>query len=214
MARVSGHFVMSAEDLTTQGGIAVQQDLMLATLVGATHVERNGHHYVDGMAGAPQAEQDAYLAAHGDLYKRAENGRARLDIKDGAVSLRSIGQASGLATAVMPDWCAMRASSRLTSFPKIKRRGVKMRTDGLSINLATVRQQWNLVEAVEACARHGITGGDPWRDQVAAVGLDAAVRAIKDNGMRGLRLLPRRHVSGSRRGRPAGGDRRQQTRHR
>ena len=45
---------MSAEDLTTQSGIALQQDLALATLIGATHVERNGHHYVDGMAGAPQ----------------------------------------------------------------------------------------------------------------------------------------------------------------
>jgi sugar phosphate isomerase/epimerase len=59
-----------------------------------------------------------------------------------------------------------------------------MNTAGLSINLATVRQQWNLVEAVEACARHGIAAVDPWRDQVAAVGLDTAVRAIKDNGMR------------------------------
>ena len=58
-----------------------------------------------------------------------------------------------------------------------------MNTKGLSINLATVRQQWNLVEAVEACARHGITAVDPWRDQVATVGLDTAVRAIKDNGM-------------------------------
>ena len=48
---------MSAEDLTTQAGIAVQQDLALASLVGATHVERNGHHYVDGMAGAPEQEQ-------------------------------------------------------------------------------------------------------------------------------------------------------------
>ncbi len=59
-----------------------------------------------------------------------------------------------------------------------------MRTEGLSINLATVRQQWNLVEAVEACARHGITCVDPRRDQVATVGLDVAVKAIKDNGMR------------------------------
>ncbi|MBI1205623.1 MAG: mandelate racemase [Rhodopseudomonas sp.] len=106
-----GHFMMSAEDLTTQGGIAVQQDLMLASLVGATHVERNGHHYVDGMAGAPQAEQDAYLAAHGDLYKRAGNGRARLDIRDGAVSLHSLALAKGLATAVTPDWSAMRRSA-------------------------------------------------------------------------------------------------------
>jgi sugar phosphate isomerase/epimerase len=59
-----------------------------------------------------------------------------------------------------------------------------MRTEGLSINLATVRQQWNLIEAIDACARHGITAIDPWRDQVAAVGLDAAVRAVKASGMR------------------------------
>lgn len=59
-----------------------------------------------------------------------------------------------------------------------------MRTDNLSINLATVRQQWNLREAVEACARHGIMAVDPWRDQVAAIGLDESVRAIKDTGMR------------------------------
>jgi sugar phosphate isomerase/epimerase len=59
-----------------------------------------------------------------------------------------------------------------------------MRTDGLSINLATVRQQWTLREAVEACARHGIRAVDPWRDQVAAAGLDEAVRIIKANGMR------------------------------
>jgi L-alanine-DL-glutamate epimerase-like enolase superfamily enzyme len=105
-----GGFVMSAEDLTTQGGIAVQQDLLLASLVGATHVERNGHHYVDGMAGAPPAEQDAYLAAHGDLYRRAANGRARIDIRNGAVSLRTIAQANGLGSAVTPDWNSMNPS--------------------------------------------------------------------------------------------------------
>jgi sugar phosphate isomerase/epimerase len=59
-----------------------------------------------------------------------------------------------------------------------------MRTEGLSINLATVRQQWKLPEAVEACAKLGIPYVDPWRDQVAAVGLDAAVKAIRDNGLK------------------------------
>jgi hypothetical protein len=105
-----GHYVMSAEDLTTQGGVAVQQDLVLASLVGATHVERNGHHYVDGMAGATQAEQDAFLAAHGDLYAGAANGRVRLAIRGGDISLRTIGRAGGLATAVMPDWKSMTSS--------------------------------------------------------------------------------------------------------
>jgi sugar phosphate isomerase/epimerase len=59
-----------------------------------------------------------------------------------------------------------------------------MNTDGLSINLATVRQQWNVRDAVEACVRHGIRAVDPWRDQVAAIGLDESARVIKANGMR------------------------------
>ena len=59
-----------------------------------------------------------------------------------------------------------------------------MRTDGLSINLATVREQWNLREAVEACARHGIRAIAPWRDQVAAAGLDEAARIIRGHGLR------------------------------
>ena len=59
-----------------------------------------------------------------------------------------------------------------------------MKTEGLSINLATVREQWNVREAVEACRRHGISAIDPWRDQVAKIGLDTCVRAVKDNGMR------------------------------
>jgi hypothetical protein len=100
-------YFMSAEDLTTQSGVALQQDLALATLIGAAHVERNGHHYVDGMAGAPQREQDAFLAAHPDLYARAANGRVRLSIRNGAVALGSLGRAPGLAVGVMPDWTAM-----------------------------------------------------------------------------------------------------------
>ena len=59
-----------------------------------------------------------------------------------------------------------------------------MRTDGLSINLATVREQWNLREAVEACARHGIRAVAPWREQVAAIGLEESARVIKGHGMR------------------------------
>jgi sugar phosphate isomerase/epimerase len=59
-----------------------------------------------------------------------------------------------------------------------------VRTEGLAINLATVRAQWNLREAVEGCARHGIRAIDPRRDQVAAAGVDEAARIIRANGMR------------------------------
>ncbi len=58
-----------------------------------------------------------------------------------------------------------------------------MNAEGLSINLATVREQWNLGEAVEACAKLGIKAIDPWRDQVAKFGLANSAKVIKDNGM-------------------------------
>ncbi|MGO1075060.1 enolase C-terminal domain-like protein [Inquilinus sp. CA228] len=99
-------YFLSAEDLTTQGGIALQQDLVLAALGGAGHVERNGHHYVDGMAGAPAAEQQAFLAAHADLYAET-GGRARLSIRGGRLAIGSVLAARGLGTALTPDWSAM-----------------------------------------------------------------------------------------------------------
>src|SRR4051812_7178375 len=66
----SDRYFMAGEDLTTQAGLAVQQDLALASLLGIAHVERNGHHYVNGMAGLPEAEQERFLKAHADLYER------------------------------------------------------------------------------------------------------------------------------------------------
>jgi hypothetical protein len=103
------HF-MSGEDLTTQAGLSVQQDLALVSLLGLDHVERNGHHYVNGMADLPASEQQAFLAAHPDLYRRAD-GAVRLKIEDGMLaigSLACLGFASGAlpekaATAPMPE---------------------------------------------------------------------------------------------------------------
>ncbi|OSQ36794.1 mandelate racemase [Thalassospira mesophila] len=103
----ANRFFMSAEDLTTQSGLALQQDLVLASLTGARHIERNGHHYVAGMAGAPQAEQNAYLAQHGDLYHANAAGQARLNIQNGQVSLATVAAATGLGCAVTPDWSEM-----------------------------------------------------------------------------------------------------------
>jgi sugar phosphate isomerase/epimerase len=53
----------------------------------------------------------------------------------------------------------------------------------LSLNTATVRKQGDLAQIVDACARHGIRAIDPWRDQVAAIGLDRAVRVVRDAGI-------------------------------
>jgi L-alanine-DL-glutamate epimerase-like enolase superfamily enzyme len=101
-------YFMSAEDLTTQAGLAVQQDLALAALIGMTHIERNGHHYVDGMAGAPAAEQQAFVSAHPDLYGITD-GQARLKITGGQIVIGSTIDAVGLGSSVAPDWNAMEA---------------------------------------------------------------------------------------------------------
>ena len=97
-AETAGGYFMSAEDLTTQAGIAVQQDLALAALIGLGHIERNGHHYVDGMQGASGTENAAWLSAHGDLYAD-HSGRARLRIADGELSLDTVLAAKGLGVA-------------------------------------------------------------------------------------------------------------------
>ncbi len=54
----------------------------------------------------------------------------------------------------------------------------------LSLNTATVRQQWDLKQIIEGCVRHNIGGISPWRDQVNACGLDEAARRIEQAGLR------------------------------
>ena len=100
-------YFMSAEDLTTQAGLSVQQDLALVNLLGIRHVERNGHHYVNGMAALPQAEQQAFLAAHPDLYERS-HGAVRLHIAKGELQIASLAGV-GFASGAMPDFQAMAA---------------------------------------------------------------------------------------------------------
>ena len=98
-------YFMSGEDLTTQAGLAVQQDLALVNLLGLTHVERNGHHYVNGMAALPRTEQDAFVAAHPDLYEDSR-GAVRLNIRNGRLSIGSLASV-GFASGAYPDWAAL-----------------------------------------------------------------------------------------------------------
>jgi hypothetical protein len=100
-------YFMSAEDLTTVAGLAVQQDLCLVAALGLGHVERNGHHFVDGFAGRPAEEAQAFLTAHPDLYHMS-SGRVRLRIEGGQISTASLG-VPGFGTAVHPDTARMDA---------------------------------------------------------------------------------------------------------
>jgi sugar phosphate isomerase/epimerase len=57
----------------------------------------------------------------------------------------------------------------------------------LSINTATVRKQcgvdWPLPQILDACAARGIRAVSPWRDQVAAAGLEATARQLRALGL-------------------------------
>jgi hypothetical protein len=100
-------YFMSAEDLTTLAGVCVQQDLALVSLLGLPHVERNGHHFVDGFAGRPKAEAIRFMEAHPDLYADTPRG-PRLAIRDGALDLGSL-DVPGLGATAEPDFPEMEA---------------------------------------------------------------------------------------------------------
>jgi sugar phosphate isomerase/epimerase len=53
-----------------------------------------------------------------------------------------------------------------------------------SLNTGTVRAQGDFLAILEAAKRHGISRVSPWREQIAAIGLDRAVRALRDGGFR------------------------------
>jgi hypothetical protein len=99
-------YFMSAEDLTTLAGVCVQQDLALVSAMGLAHVERNGHHFVDGFAGRPKAEAIRFMEAHPDLYADTPRG-PRLAIRDGMLELGSVLAAKGLGAGIEPDTAAM-----------------------------------------------------------------------------------------------------------
>lgn len=112
-AEAASRYFLSAEDLTTQAGLCVQQDLALVSTLGLSHVERNGHHYVDGFGDAPAAEANGFAAAHPDLYEISA-GRPRLAIRQGRIALGSLHAAMGFASAAEPDWTSLSPLNDLT----------------------------------------------------------------------------------------------------
>jgi sugar phosphate isomerase/epimerase len=51
-----------------------------------------------------------------------------------------------------------------------------------SLNTGSVRAHGDLFTILDAASRHGISVVSPWREQVAAVGLDRAAKALRDGG--------------------------------
>jgi len=103
--RDGAQYFMSAEDLTTLAGVCVQQDLALVALMGLTHVERNGHHFIDGFNGRPKAEAVRFMEAHPDIYADTPRG-PRLAIREGLLEIGSL-DVPGLGATTEPDYAAM-----------------------------------------------------------------------------------------------------------
>jgi hypothetical protein len=104
--RQPGRFFVSAEDLTCQAGLGIEQDTALVATLGLTHAERNGHHYVDGFGPAPDAEAARFAAAHPDLYRK-QGSRIGLAFERGSLPTASLLSAPGFAGAAEPDWSSL-----------------------------------------------------------------------------------------------------------
>lgn len=100
-----GRWFVTGEDLTCQAGLGVQQDTALVACLGITHVERNGHHYVDGFGQAPTAEAAGFAAAMPGFYERRGNALT-LAVGTGALPTAPL-FTPGFASGAMPDWTSL-----------------------------------------------------------------------------------------------------------
>jgi hypothetical protein len=92
--RAAGESVMlSGEDLTNLGPVALTQDLAAAAALGITTIERNGHHYFAGLSQFSPALQAHVLAHHGDLFTRGTQGWPLVDVRHGRVALGTVNAA-------------------------------------------------------------------------------------------------------------------------
>ena len=88
----------------------MQQDSLLAASLGVTHIERNGHHYVDGFGIAPAAEAEAFAAAHPGLYAAARTGGRTWRCAT-ASSTSALPARPGFASAATPHWDSLQTIS-------------------------------------------------------------------------------------------------------
>lgn len=96
--------ILSGEDLANVGPIALLQDLAMMNVLGIDHVERNGHHYFNGLSMLPKDLQDLALSHHSDLYNDQGNGIPTLSISDGKIATQSLNKAPfGSAIPIEPS---------------------------------------------------------------------------------------------------------------
>jgi hypothetical protein len=98
-------WLMSGEDLSNIGPIALPQDLAVQAALGNASVERNSHHYFAGLSGWPEATRRYAQEVFPDLYTTSERGWPTLAITNGRLAMGTCNaQAFGSGTSpVMPD---------------------------------------------------------------------------------------------------------------
>jgi hypothetical protein len=94
--------MMSGEDLSNIGPIALLQDLAVHSTLGIESVERNGHHYFAGLSAYPDVLQNQVREPHNDVYTRDRDGPVRINIDNGKMSTRSTVEAP-FGTGFRPD---------------------------------------------------------------------------------------------------------------
>jgi len=82
--------LMSGEDLANIGPVAINQDLVLQSILGNKSVERNGHHYFNGLAMLPPAIRELVSRRHPELYRLTRDNNPTLNIRDGKLSVSSL----------------------------------------------------------------------------------------------------------------------------
>ena len=91
-------YFQTAEDLANLGVVQLQQDLASVSALGIGHVERNGHHYFQGLGHLPEGEAERALAAHPDLYERRGESIC-LRVTDGMINCASLNACRGYGYA-------------------------------------------------------------------------------------------------------------------
>ncbi len=80
--------ILSAEDLTNIGPVALMEDLAVVATLGISHAERNGHHYFAGLSAFSRDTQEAVLAGAFGFVRRSRRDRVATDSR-GAIDVRS-----------------------------------------------------------------------------------------------------------------------------
>lgn len=98
--------ILSAEDLTNPAVAPLHQDTAVVAALGLRHAERNGHHYIRGLAHLTEAEQRAAVADYPALYETGHAGLVRLRVRSGAIDVSELNTAPyGLVSP--PDLTSM-----------------------------------------------------------------------------------------------------------